>query len=174
MTDQLNEKRDQIGTIRIVAVLSRTMLLHPACDSGTPGFRAMRWSTASAQPPRRGGSSPLSFMGRSCCIGEYIRELSSLVAATHLRKFRREAPFAGLQVRFRHQAHRTSAEPWTSKRLLELPPIQEPQEIRGQFSGRRNGNQLACPLRGTSPVPRGRLAIHQKQPSRSVCGEHLD
>ncbi len=43
---------------------------------------------------------------------------------------------------------------------LELPPAEEPQEIRGDSAGERNRSQLACPVRGMSPVARGRLAIH--------------
>ena len=43
---------------------------------------------------------------------------------------------------------------------VRLPPAQESQAIASYSGGVRSGNQPACPLRGTSPVARGRLAIH--------------
>ena len=42
MADQLQEKRDQIGANCFPSVSSRTAVVHPACDNGGSGFRAVR------------------------------------------------------------------------------------------------------------------------------------
>lgn len=54
--DRFREKRDQIGASSMPPLFFRTVLVHPDCESGGPGFRAMCRSDTSTQPPLRRGS----------------------------------------------------------------------------------------------------------------------